>query len=1005
MASVCAKAFGFAVILAMTILWASTDAHAQYQVESWTTDNGLPQNTIQAILQTSDGYLWLTTQDGLVRYDGVRFTVFNKNNTKGINSNRFTELIVDVYDNLWIGTESNGVVRYHDGAFETYTIADDPQREPKWDLTVDHQGNLVASTELGIVRWNGERFVAHQTLAGETKESILFWGKEGAFWYANGQLLHRFKDGKSSDYSLPGSVNGLYEDRKGRLWVGTTNAGLVVIDSDYLTVFTVKDGLPSNHILPRVEDADGNLWALTDRGAVTFRDGKISRLTTEQGLSDNALSTIYLDRESNVWIGTYYRGLNRLSRQSVAFFTTANGLAAEIVHPIYEDREGSVWIGGKGLTRWHDGRFGRAPGGEKLHGVTAIHQDRQGRIWFGTWNGAYYYENGRFTNFSDKFGSPRALADIHEDRSGTIWFGTTAGLFRYREGAMAQLTTKEGLAGNEVKIICESPDGTLWIGTYGGLTRLKDGVFASFTTSNGLGSNLVRSLYEDKDGVLWIGSYDGGLTRLKNGKFAHYTTNAGLFNDGVFQILEDGEGNLWMSCNRGIYRVAKQQLNDFAEGKIASINSTAYGKADGLLETECNGGQQPAGIRARDGRLWFPTQRGVAVIDPRAVRVNSQAPPVLIESFAANGITATSLGPVIEVSPSTENLQIAYTGLSFVKPEQVRFKYKMSGLDRDWVDADTRRTAYFSHLPPGDYVFTVIAANSDGVWNTQGASVRVRVVPPFYRTWWFLSVVGLSLVGLALLGYRRHVTKLKRDQAAQVRFSRQLLQSQEDERKRIAGELHDGLGQNLLVIKNLALFGLARQNSQDVEQSQLGEISTTVSEAIEEVRTIARNLRPYELDRLGLTLAIESIATRIGSSSTIKFTSQIDPIDNIFSHEAEINLFRIVQEAINNVVKHSEATEVSATIKRDGTQVVITIRDNGKGFAPDTERGATQYESVNDLMRLRNRGFGLTGIVERVAMLNGKLSMQSSPGQGTTIRVELVAPDRSPEQHQDESEQ
>jgi ligand-binding sensor domain-containing protein len=582
----------------MTILWGSTAAHAQYQVESWTTDNGLPQNTIQSILQTRDGYLWLTTQDGLVRYDGVRFTVFNKNNTKGINSNRFTELKVDRDDNLWIGTESNGVVRYHDGAFETYTIAGDPQREPKWNLTVDDQGNLVASTELGIIRWNGERFVAHQTLAGETKESLLFWGKEGSFWYANGRLLHRFKDGKSSDYSLPGFVKGLYEDRKGRLWVGTTAAGLLVLENDHLTVFTIKDGLPSNHTLPCIEDENGNLWAITDRGAVTFRDGKMSRLTTEQGLSDNALGAIFLDREGNVWIGTYYRGLNRLSRQSVAFFTTADGLAAEIVHPIYEDREGNVWIGGKGLTRWHDGRFGQAPDMAKGPlGVTAIHQDQQGRIWFGTWNGAYYYENGKFTNFSGKFGSPQSLADIHEDRTGTFWFATTAGLFRYRDGAMAQLTTKEGLAGNEVKIISESPDGTLWIGTYGGLTRFKDGVFASFTTSNGLASNLVRSLYEDKEGVLWIGSYDGGLTRLKNGKFARYTSNDGLFNDGVFQILEDDDGNLWMSCNRGIYRVAKQQLHDFADGKIARINSTAYGKADGLLETECNGGQQPAGYR------------------------------------------------------------------------------------------------------------------------------------------------------------------------------------------------------------------------------------------------------------------------------------------------------------------------------------------------------------------------------------------------------------------------
>lgn len=1004
MARVSPKAFCLALVFAITILGDATPVHAQYQVESWTTDDGLPQNTVHSILQTRDGYLWLTTQDGLVRYDGVRFTIFNKNNSKGIVSNRFTDLIVDVHDNLWIGTESNGVVRYKNGTFETHTIAGDSQREPRWYLALDHQGQLVASTQLGIIRWNGEKFVAQQSVASETKESTLLWGKSGAFWYANGKTLHRFKDGKSNDFSLPGSVNGLYEDRNGRLWIGTNTAGLSVLENNQLTLFTVKDGLPSNHTFPKAEDDSGNLWVLTDRGAAIVRDGKISTLTTEQGLSDNALSALYLDREGNVWIGTYYRGINRLSRQNIRFFTSANGLAADIVHPIYEDREGNVWIGGKGLTRWYEGRFGPVPGWEKLQGVTAIEQDQRGRIWFGTFNGAYYYENGKFTNFSDNFGSPQSLSDIHEDRNGALWFATTAGLFRYRDNAITQLKTNDGLASNEVKVISESRDGTLWIGTYGGLTRFKDGVLTSFTTSNGLASNLVRSLYEDKEGVLWIGSYDGGLTRLKNGNFARYTTKDGLFNDGVFQILEDSDKNLWMSCNRGIYRVTKQQLNDFAEGRITRINSTAYGKADGLLETECNGGQQPSGMRSQDGRLWFPTQGGVAVIDPREVKPNSQAPPVLIESFAANGITSTSLGPLIEVSPNTENLQIAYTGLSFIKPEQVRFKYRMSGLDRDWVDAETRRTAYFSHLPPGDYVFTVIAANSDGVWNMQGASVRVRVVPPFYRTWWFLSLVGLLVVGLALAGYRRRVTKLKRDQAAQVRFSRQLLQYQEDERKRIAGELHDGLGQNLLVIKNLALFGLAQPDSQDVARSQLGEISTTASDAIDEVRSIARNLRPYELDRLGLTLALESIVTRVAASSPITFVSRIDPIDNTFPHEAEINLYRIVQEAVNNIVKHSEATEVSLTVQREGSLVVITIRDNGKGFAPDESRAATQYESDNDLMRLRNRGFGLTGIVERVAMLNGKLSIQSSPGQGTTILVELIVPDKAPDQHEDDNE-
>jgi signal transduction histidine kinase/ligand-binding sensor domain-containing protein len=977
-------------LIAGFIFMAASAARGQYQIESWSTDNGLPQNTVHSILQTRDGYLWFTTLDGLVRYDGVRFTVFNKNNANGINSNRFTQLIVDAHDDLWIGTEGSGVTRYHNGVFQTFAIAGDAQRKPIWNLVLNNQGELIVSTELGILRWGGEKFVPHQTIAGENIDSILRWGQDGSFWYANGQTLHRVKNGKTSEYHLDGpegitTLSGLYEDREGRMWAGSTNAGLVLIENEHLTTYTVKDGLPSNHIAPRIEDAKGNLWCVTAAGAVIFRDGKFSGVTTEQGLSDNALSAIHQDREGNLWIGTYYRGLNRLSGQSVAFYTKENGLAADIVHPIFEDRDGNVWLGGKSLTRWHDGHFEAVPGREKFSSaVTAIHQDQQGRVWFGTWGGAYYYEKGKFTDFTQNFGFKPQVAAIHQSRDGSIWFATNAGLFRYYNGAMTRLTTNEGLPSNDVKVIHESPDGTLWLGTYGGLTRLKDRTFTSFNTSSGLASNLVRSLYEDPSGVLWIGSYDGGLTRLKDGKFTRYTSKDGLFNDGVFQILEDDNGNLWMSCNRGIYRVAKQKLNDFADGKIARIESNAYDKADGLLETECNGGQQPAGMRARDGKLWFPTQRGVAVIDPRAIKTNPQAPPVLIESFAANGVTATTLGAVIDVSPNTENLQIAYTGLSFIKSDQVRFKYRMSGLDSDWVDADTRRTAYYSHLPPGDYVFTVIAANSDGVWNNQGASIRVHVVPRFYRTGWFLALSVALFGSVIFLAYRWRIAQLKKDRAAQQTFSQQLIESEEAERKRIAVELHDGLGQSLVVIKNRALMGLNKPEDHERMLAQMGEISEAASAAMSEVRGIARNLHPYQIDYLGLTTALKTMIETVADASDIAISSEIDELDGELSKEAEINLYRIVQEALNNIVKHSAATEAKVSLKKSAGMLDLSVADNGKGFTADHKKPSP--------------GLGLVGIKERARMLNARHEIVSVPDKGTTVRLQMNLSTRNHEQ-------
>jgi len=1006
-------------ILCLLVLVLSADkTSAQYQFDLWNTDNGLPQNSINAILQTKDGYLWLTTSDGLVRFDGLRFTVFNKGNTKGINSNRFNLLFEARDGSLWVGTDDGGATHYKDHRFTTYTTADGLPDNWVWAIREDAAGHILVVTRQGIVQMNEKKFVPWKPEDRSMDRRHEWRHRFGGLSFFDADGLHlfdglRFKTYTTRDGLASLNFTLLSEDQNGIVWIGIKEGHFYRFKDGRMTDYDVT--VLGGPISPPHEDRNEAVWLASAGGLKHLQNGVWSSYDLK--LPREGFTTIYEDREGNIWLAAG-DGLRRLRMQIIHGYTIKDGLPGKIVYPVYEDREGSVWMGiwHQGLSRFKDGVLTNYTIKDGLSGqlVMSLCEDRDGYLWIGTQDhGLNRFKDGQFTHYTMDDGLANAnISSIYEDHEGILWVGTFSGLSRFQDGKFISYKLKDGLVEGTVQVIHEDRAGNLWLGTLGGLSCFRNGRFTNYTEQDGLSSNHIRSLYEDASGTLWIGTSDGGLNRLKDGKFTRYTTNEGLFNNGVFQILEDSHGYFWMSCNLGIYRVSRQELEDFAAGRLRSITATAYGKKDGMLDVECNGGRQPAGWKTRDGRLWFPTQDGVAVIDPEAIPVNQQPPPVIIESVKVDEQEFPPEG-TIEIRPGQENLEVRYTGLSFVNSEQLKFRYKLVGLDENWVEAGAQRVAYYRYLPPGRYTFTVLAANRDGIWNTVGASLRVAVYPPFWRTWWFLSVAALSLVGLALLGYRRHVTKLKREQAAQVRFSRQLIQSQEAERKRIAGELHDGLGQNLLVIKNLALFGLARQNTQHVAQSQLGEISTTVSEAIEEVRTIARNLRPYELDRLGLTLAVESIMTRIAGSSTMKFTSHIDPIDNIFSHEAEINLYRIVQEAVNNVVKHSEATAVSITIKRDGSQVVITIRDNGKGFAPDTERGpvatwsrgAIQYESGGDLMRLRNRGFGLTGIIERVAMLNGKLSMQSSPGQGTTIRVELVAPDRPREQHEDESEQ
>jgi signal transduction histidine kinase len=550
---------------------------------------------------------------------------------------------------------------------------------------------------------------------------------------------------------------------------------------------------------------------------------------------------------------------------------------------------------------------------------------------------------------------------------------------RYQDSVSKLFTFEDGLAGDDVRVIVDGAAGDMWIGGYHGLTRLLHGEFRHWTENEGLPSNTIRAIYPDHEGAVWIGTYDAGLARFKDGRFTRYTTHEGLFDNGVFQILEDSRGNLWMSCNHGIYRVSKAELNEFAAGKRAAIESVAYGRGDGMLNVECNGGTSPAGAKTRDGKLWFPTQDGVAVIDPDAIPSNRRPPPVVIESVLLNHSPA-SLERALRITPDKTDFEIQYTALSFIDSEQIRFKYMLENLDTDWVDAGARRTAYYPHVPPGDYVFRVIARNSDGAWNMEGGSLPMTVLAPFYKTWWFELLSVFCAATLVWAAWRYRVEQLEREQAVQQAFARQLIASQENERKRIAAELHDSLGQRLVVIKNLALFFLRAQGGQDIggKLAQIEEISAETSLAINETREIAYNLRPFQLDRLGLTKAIEGIVRSVSAASGVRFSSELDNIDDIFEEELRINFYRIVQECLNNVVKHSAASEAGMRIKRDGQHLVLTVDDNGCGFTQGNGAGSTA----------RN-GFGLTGLAERARLLGGELTIRSAPGRGTTVRLEI----------------
>jgi signal transduction histidine kinase/ligand-binding sensor domain-containing protein len=952
-------------------------ATAQYHLDSWTTDNGLPQNSIRSIIQTRDGYLWMTTFDGLVRFNGVQFKVFDKSNTRGLSTNRFNALYEDKEGTLWAGTGDGGLTRYRDGIFTSYTAADGVPAGPVMAFTYDLKGELL------ITIGNGKFYMREGKFIPALPEYVApnlthYLAPSGAQWTIGTNETKQIKDGIVTQYPLTLSLaDGVspYEDSKGNLWLGD-KSGVYRLRDGQITRYSKKDGIPARVVShPYCEDDEGGIWFAADPLA-RFKDGRFTVFGKDSELASLVISCIFKDREGTIWIGTS-RGLYRLTKEFIKGYSTASGLLHREVYPILQSQNGDIWIGSiRGLSRFRDGVFHNTLLPAPDNTVQALGEDNTGSLWIGVVGGLLRLENGKLKNLSSLV-QEAIVSTILTDRNGDVWVGSERGLFRFHDGRIiAHYTTKEGLPSNDVTVIHEDHQGTLWIGTPGNLARFDEGKFVSYSMPEGLAPNHIRCIYEDAEGTFWIGTYDDGLRRFRDGRFFSYRMEHGLFNNGVFQILEDRHGSFWISCNKGIYRVSRQELNDFAAGKISRINSVAYGKRDGMLNSECNGGRLPAGIVARDGKFWFPTQDGVAVLDPEAVYVNPEAPPVLIESVTLER-NAVDFQHGITVQPGQRGLEISYTGLSYIKSDQIRFKYKLEGMDAEWIDAGTRRVAYFPYPPPGNYTFRVIAANSDGVWNNTGAGIKLVVRAPFWRRLWFLLLCTGSVMAIGTLVVMGHFARLKRRQAEREAFAQRLIESQEAERKRLAGELHDSLGQNLLIVKNRALIGLNSPAADDSTREHLTEISRTASLALDEVHEIARNLRPHQLERLGLTRTIEQMVRHASDSTGIDFITQIDDIDALLSKDSEINLYRVVQECVNNVLKHSAATYCWFTIKRIATGAQIVCKDNGKGFDPE----ATSPEN----------GVGLIGMAERVRMLGGRYTRESAPGKGVTIRITIGA--------------
>ncbi|HSE42248.1 MAG TPA: two-component regulator propeller domain-containing protein [Acidobacteriota bacterium] len=968
----------FSLLLFCTTAYAldPNKAISQYVHNSWQVEDGLPQNSAMCILQTRDGYLWIGTEEGLARFDGVRFKVFDKSNTKGIEENWINGLAEDRNGTLWIGTDGGGIIRHKEEKFERFFAK---EMDRVWPIYEDRKGTLwIGTLGDGLFKIQNEKIVNKYTIADGLSSNTV-WSiledKKGNLWIGTKGGLNLWKDGKFVRHGSIERVVALSEDDAGNLWAGNSKGGLWRFRDDKSEVFSTKDGLINNIIGSILKDRAGNVWVGTNGGGLSrWKNGSFESF---QITSSDQNFALYEDREGSLWIGLVPGGLHRLADGAFVTFGTKEGLPHDQVWSVHESSRGGVWIAtSNGVT--HKQKEGGWITYTKSNGlssnlITAVYEDSQGYLWAGTDDsGLNRCKDGKCVTFTRQPAASLIPEDriwaLQEDRNGGIWVGTNgAGAYLLKNGKFIDYTDSQGLADNDVHAIVQEADDSLWFGTEGGgLNHFKSGKFQAYTTRNGLSNDGILALYIDSEGILWIGTREG-LNRFDHRKFVQIRKKDGLFDDLIHGIREDNSGNVWFSCNRGVFRVGKKELNDFAAGKITSVQSISYGKPDGMRTSECIGGNQPGIWKSQDGKLWFPTIQGVAVVDPSRLKMNSHPPPVYVEQVFVDGVEQKNTrNQKIEFPPGKKKFEFQYTALSLLIPDRVKFRYKLEGFDHDWVDAGTRRVAYYTGLPSANYRFRITAANNDGVWSEKDDSFDFYLKPYFYQTLWFYVLCAIGFLAIVYTVYRFRVKRMKAEFNAII-----------SERTRIAREIHDTFAQGLTGIV-LQLDAAQEVEQIDKSKKHLLKAQDLARNSLSEARRTIWGLRPQDLESSQLPDAISKMARRITADSLLNLQMKTNGSPRALPPQVEEQLLRIAQEAVTNVVKHASAKTISVELKYDPKKVELFVRDDGSGFDLDSAS--------------KDDHFGLSGMKERADQIKATLHVQSQPEKGTEIQVSLSVP-------------
>jgi signal transduction histidine kinase/ligand-binding sensor domain-containing protein len=1000
-ASACALLFGCFAVQASV---------PNYFIRVWQTDEGLPQNGVTAIVQSQDGYLWVGTYSGLARFDGVRFTIFNTTTTQEMFSSRVTSLFEDSTGTLWIGYETGGLMRYKDGVFQS---SETPASNGKRIVSIaeDQPGDIWALAADGsLLRLRDGLVLAAGTAATSELGSLVKdrSGKTWVLWNGTVSLLEgdHLMPAPFGSESTNGHVQGICASRDGGLWV----ASLGRVRKRQETGWVEDLGL-SPWGLSAVTSAfiDSKTWGLAsgvvDRGLdLVLPDRTALYLSRTNGLPSDWVRALCEDREGNLWMGTA-NGLAVLRVSKVAVVDAPGEWQGRAVLSLSEARNGALWVGteGAGLYRLKQNEwthFGAVEGVLNSF-VWSVSEDAQGRVWAGTWGGGLLVQSGdhfqRAPGFEDVLTPALALLHVAD---GSTWVGTETGLAHWKAGKVEWYGRNTGLIYPDVRAVVQDSKGTVWFGMLGGgLGVLKEGAVSQFRKLNGLSSDFVQCLKLEKDGSLWIGTFGGGLNRLKHGRFAVINASQGLPNDVICDIEDDGRGNFWFSSHGGIFRVSKELLNQCADGVTNSLHCLTYGKGDGLPTLECSGGFQPAGCMTADGRLWFPTSKGLVVVDPNERNLNHLPPPVIIEDLLVSGQKVPRQGadPVpVRIRPGDDRFEFVYTGLSLVAPEKVRFKYRLEGLEREWVDAGTKRTATYKFIPPGNYTFHVIACNNDDIWNEVGQTLRINVVPRFWQTWWFRVLSGCMIAAVIGIGVWFETQRRMRWKLERLERQRAV----ERERARIAQDIHDDLGASLTRITLLSQSARGDFDNPAEAAANLDRIYGTARELTRAMDEIVWAVNPQHdtLDSLASYLGkyAQDFLGAADVSCRLDFSVQLPPWP--LRAEVRHNLFLAFKEALHNVVQHAAASEVRVSLTPLGSAFSLDVADNGRGFVINVQE--TRLRPDSDRLA---RGNGIANVRRRLAAIGGHCEIRSAPGQGTQVHFVVPVPLNGPGQNQPES--